>query len=418
MAVSRGRGVEGDLAAEEEVGGHVAQHQVGVGDGRLDAALAVAGRSGVAAGRSGADTQQPQLVDPGDGAAARAAGLDVDHLDGHALVLDPRLGGGRDLAVADHADVEGRAAHVHRQDVARAHGVADVERTGGRRCRPGADEVDDPRDAVVDRLDQPVREHHQQVAREALLGQARHEGAQVALDDRAAVGRDDRGREALVLAPYRQDLVRGRDVRVGQHLAGDLAGAPLVGRVGVGVQEADDHRLHALRLEALGGGTRLGLVERGQRLARVERPFGRLQAQMPRHQRLVGRHEHVVHRGAHVLEAAPDLDDVAEAARRDHPGPGAVAVDERVGGEGRAVDDALDLAHERAQVGVAVARGGLGQRVEEALRGVARRGVALELAQRARLVHDEAVGERAADVDADAIHAFGRSLSPGPRGAR
>ena len=70
--------------------------------------------------------------------------------------------------------------------------VADLDGAGRGRGRAGADEVDDPRDAVVDGLDEAVREHHQQVAGEALLREAAGQRAQVALDDRADVGRHER----------------------------------------------------------------------------------------------------------------------------------------------------------------------------------------------------------------------------------
>ena len=126
---------------------------------------------------------------------------------------------------------------------------------------------------------------------------------------------------------------------------------------------------------------------------------------MPRDERLVGRDEDVVHRGADVLVAAADLDDVAEPLRGDHSGTGAVTVDERVRRQRRAVDDQLDAAEEVGQVRMPVAGGGLGDGLDEALGRSVGRGVGLELAQVPVVVHDQAVGEGAADVDGDAVHA-------------
>ncbi len=65
-------GVEADFAAEEEVGIEAAQHDIGVGDGGLGAAAAVAGRAGVGARAARPDAQQPPRVDVGDRAAAGA----------------------------------------------------------------------------------------------------------------------------------------------------------------------------------------------------------------------------------------------------------------------------------------------------------------------------------------------------------
>ena len=130
----RGIDVERHRAAEEALRVEVAEHDRGVGDGRLGAAAAVAGGAGVGAGALGADAQQPAGVEPGDRAAA---GPD-------RCARRPRRGrsGGRrtaapsqvsrvehDAAVADHADVEARAA-----------GVADDHVAAGRaraRCRGG-----------------------------------------------------------------------------------------------------------------------------------------------------------------------------------------------------------------------------------------------------------------------------------------
>src|SRR2546430_9203895 len=61
-----------------KTGVEVAEDEIGVGHGRLVAAPAVARRTGIGAGRIGADLEQPEGIDPGDRAAARP---DFDHLD-------------------------------------------------------------------------------------------------------------------------------------------------------------------------------------------------------------------------------------------------------------------------------------------------------------------------------------------------
>ena len=92
--------VERDLAAEQ-VGRDPAEHDVGVGDGRLGAALGVAERAGVGAGRVRADLEGALGREPGDRAAAGADGHDVDHRDLARVGADGALGGEGRLAVED-----------------------------------------------------------------------------------------------------------------------------------------------------------------------------------------------------------------------------------------------------------------------------------------------------------------------------
>ena len=123
----RGVGVEGHAAAEEVVGVEAAEDEIGVGDGGLGAALAVAGGAGCRAGTLRADAQHAALVDPGERAAAGADGADVDHrdLDRHAP-FDLERGGER-LPAADHGGDVGRgAAHVERDQMVDAGEPGDV----------------------------------------------------------------------------------------------------------------------------------------------------------------------------------------------------------------------------------------------------------------------------------------------------
>jgi hypothetical protein len=59
---ARGREVDRDRAAREVLGVQVAEEQIGVGDGWLRAAQAVAGRAGLRAGAARPDLQEPDLV--------------------------------------------------------------------------------------------------------------------------------------------------------------------------------------------------------------------------------------------------------------------------------------------------------------------------------------------------------------------
>ncbi len=70
--------VERHAAARERRRIDAAEHEIGVGHGRLAAAAAVADRAGLRAGAVGPDRDASERVDPRDRAAA---GADLDHLD-------------------------------------------------------------------------------------------------------------------------------------------------------------------------------------------------------------------------------------------------------------------------------------------------------------------------------------------------
>ena len=121
---ARGLGIEREFAAEEALGIEPAEHEIGVGDGRLGAAAAVADRPRRRAGALRTDMQALLLIEPGDRAAARADLDDVDHrrLDRKAFhvaagVID-RIDG--EAAVLDQRAFGRRAAHVESDDIVEA----------------------------------------------------------------------------------------------------------------------------------------------------------------------------------------------------------------------------------------------------------------------------------------------------------
>src|SRR5262245_57182410 len=74
----RGAGVEGQAAAGEALRVVTAKHQVGVGNRRMGASAAVAGRPRFGASAFRADGNAAERVEMGE---AAAAGADLDHLD-------------------------------------------------------------------------------------------------------------------------------------------------------------------------------------------------------------------------------------------------------------------------------------------------------------------------------------------------
>ena len=142
----------------------------------------------------------------------------------------------------------------------------------------------------------------------------------------------------------------------------------------------------------------LGLIERLQhRTARID-AFRHFQAALARHQRHRRAHSVVVEMRPHL---AADLQHVAKSPRDDQPGGDATALDHHVGGDRGAMTDEADLARRDAQRVQQHAKAGF-----DRLGRIGRRGRHLEVPQHAvgRVVQSE-VGERAADVEADAIHA-------------
>ena len=204
---------------------------------------------------------------------------------------------------------------------------------------------------------------------------------------RPDVGVDDGGRGALVLALLAQNLARERDVRLRELFGQDRAEALLVLGVEVGVEEADRHRLDALRAQAAREQACLGLVERSHDRAVRGDALVQLEAEMPLDERRRLAPEEVVH----VRDPKPaQFEHVAEAGGRDERGEAAAPLQHGVRRHGRPVHDLRDRPGvepaDRLDDGLVVARRSREQLADH-YSSVA--------------VVEDHVGERAADVDAD-----------------
>ena len=380
-----------------------AEHQVGVGDGEAGAAAAIADRAGLGAGALGPDLEHPGPVDGGDRAPAGADGVDVDHRQvDRQPVIDREFG--RDLrhAAGDQRHVGRRPSHVVRDGVGEprlGEGGGGRHHARGRARHHGLRRRldDEPR-----RHGAAIAVHHQQVTGKALGAQIVLKAADVAVEDRLH-GRVDRGGGAtLVFAELGEKGVAEGDIRIRPDRAGDGAGAQLVLRVGVGVEEVDHQGLAALLQQ---GAHRLGhrrFVEGRAHRAVGHDALRHLAAPFARDQRLEGAEQAIGLRS----RAAPEFEDVAKPLRGDEADLGGLALQHRVGGGGGAVDDEVEVGRRHP---------GGGNRRQHALGLVAdcgrHLGEAHADAGRIRL-RQEKVGEGAADIDAcHASHVTPRSFA-------
>ena len=137
---------ERDLAVGEVVRVETAKQQVSIGHRRMDAALLIAGRARVGAGAGRAHLHAVQFVAGGNGAAAGADLHHLDHRDFHrqTAALHETVGavhlegaGEQRLALVDHADLGGGAAHIEGDHRVFAELTGDLPGQDGAARRPG-----------------------------------------------------------------------------------------------------------------------------------------------------------------------------------------------------------------------------------------------------------------------------------------
>ena len=242
-----------------------------------------------------------------------------------------------------------------------------------------------------------------------MLGEPALEIFEVAGHQRRHVDVGGRRRGPFVLADLGHDLRRAGD----RHLRGDLADEgcqpPLVEGVHVGVQQADRQRLHALGGQLGDDSAGSVLVEGAKDRAVGQEPLADLTPQAPWHERRRRVDEEVVHV---VATFVTDLERVAEPLGGQERRPRALALDERVGREGRAVDDGPNGSGRYSRI-VQERRDAL----LDAVRRILRCGEDLAHARgTGRLVDDDQIGEGPADVDAKPGRHGVKSTTGGGRG--
>ena len=408
-------GIERHLAAGKSLRIDAAERHVGVGDGRLAAAAAVAHWARLGAGACRADHDAAEPVDAGDGTAA---GADLDHLDDRNAQRQARALGetvdachleqprGLRLRLVDEADFRRGAAHVERYDLVEAVLTRDAGGEDRAAGRPGFDEPHRKADGGLGGGDAAARGHQQHRAAEAGTRQFALELADVTAHQRLQVGVGAGRRETLVFAHFRRDVRRQRHGEIRQPPRDRRADPALVLRIGEAVQKPDRHGLDLLRNKCLNRAGNAVVVERHQHRALGIDAFAHRQPQPARHQRRRQVDIEIV-----LLEAVfvADLDHVAKAFGGQQRGLGALALDQRIGGERGAVDDQAHIGRRDAGRGDHRMHDREHAVFRRARRGQSLRGVALV----ADFERD--IGEGAADIDTepDVLHVTPRDCRSG-----
>ena len=322
-----------------------AEHCVGVGHRRCLAAAPVADRSGARPGALRSDPEQSAGIDPRDAAAARSDGVDVDqrevqrHRVGQVLLV-----GDRGAAVADKGEIEARASHVAGEHVVEPRRLA--EPGGGDRAgrRTGQHGLRRRAARGAGGHHPPVALHQQELLPEAGVGEPSLGGADVARHQRLHPAVEGGRARSLELADFRKHLRPGADEGVRPQLARNVGRAQLVGGIRVGVEKVDDKRLAARVAQGDHGVPELVFVERGDHPPLRVHALGHVEAQLARYQRFEAAGQTPA-----VRPGAPaELQRVAEPAGGDQSALRALALQDRVGGDGGAVHDGLDGRGRRA----------------------------------------------------------------------
>jgi hypothetical protein len=346
-------GMQWDFAAQQVVR-DASEDEHGVGHRGQAAAAAVAQRAGVRASAGRADSQPSIRCASSDRAAPGADRDDVDHRDLDREATHAAVGGQVRRAALDHRHVGAGATPVEGQHFGKT-GRAGQQRGAQGACGgPAQQRADRLARHLRGRDDAPVRFHD--VERQRGSAARSEPGAELAID-LAHVACDARfdegihqGRHGpLVLAVLGQHLGRDGHARRGEDALDDLAHAPFVGAVGVGVQQAHPDARDAARLKPAGGAFRVVFVQRLQHLAAEVEPLGDLAHLVQRHDAL-GLDPEVGISVALGDALARDLEQVAEAAGDDQAqaGQGALFGQQGVGGHGGAVRDGAHVAGREA----------------------------------------------------------------------
>ena len=310
----------------------------------------------------------------------------------------PPIGGDRGFALDDERHVGARSSHVEGDQVAVPENPACVSRRRDTAGRPGEHPAGREPDRVGHRREAAVRLHDEQRPGVPRLAQAFGETLEITLERRSDVRVDDGRADPLELLDLRKHVGRHRHVHRGQFAGERLGGPALVLRRAVRVEVAHRHRFDLFGGEGAYRGTQRAFLERRRRGAVGPNALAYRQAQMARHQ---GLRRRLAQRVAVVLEPFAHLQDVAMPFGGEQAEPRALALEQRIGRDGGAVDDALGRAEERSAIDSERCGKQL-QSLQNADRLVPWGRCGFCGRDSTRVVDGDEIGERAADVDSDA----------------
>ncbi len=206
--------IQRDLSAQEVIGVDAPRQDVGVADGWLVTAPAVAYRSGVSPGADRTYPQRARFVEPGNRAAASANLDDVDggHQDGIPGIITPMLdlvlGGDLGRAFLYQRGFGRRAADVQRDDVRLTDHLADEGGANDPGHWPRLDQVNRGCLTRLKGCAAAVGLHHvQRVAIHPHSRQVVLQMVQVGLGDGVYIAVEHHGAGPFELAPLLGDLV-------------------------------------------------------------------------------------------------------------------------------------------------------------------------------------------------------------------
>ena len=183
-----------------------------------------------------------------------------------------------------------------------------------------------------------MRQDDEESSLEARLGETPLEMGQIVPHQRPDIGVDDRGRDPLIFLDLRQHIARPGNADAGQFAREALRGGKFMRRVEIGMQKAHRHRRGAGRADRGDGVVKRPVVEWRDDIAIGLEPFLHAKPPLARHQRFGRRRAQIV---AVVLETFAHFDHVAMALGSEQRDVGALALQQGIGRDRRAVNDSV-----------------------------------------------------------------------------
>ena len=343
-------------------------------------------------------------VNSNEAAAARPDLRDIDCGNAHVIATTfqkprPEVDARPDVelsdpvveAAFDHRRLGRCSAHVEGEDVLVAELPGDLRRADDAGGRPGFDDVHGACGGGIDPHGPAVRLHDPERTGDLEAAQDPLEGSKIGAHNGQDVGVHHRRAGAFVFPDLGVHLARQAHRQIEASLPDDLRDATLVLVVGIAVDERDRDRLDTVPEEPVERVANARFVERLKDAAGVLDPFGNLDAVDPGGKRLWLLPLEVIEAG-HAK--TPDLEDVAEPGGGDEARPDAPLLQDRIRGDGSAVDDLFDLSS-----GDPDARQGDFEALRNTAAVVVRGRRNLDGKSMPRVSEEDEIGERPADID-------------------